>query len=121
MNHQDTLLAIRKLLHQEAWDLKLLTDINGLILTCETLDHEYPKQPLDANASEAFVPLSDELRESLEGALAEDEGVQFVVVTGNILGGFVFIGPFADHDSALAYAESKRWDYWDIIPLTPAE
>jgi hypothetical protein len=46
----------------------------------------------------------------------------FMICYGNVVDGLTFVGPFMDHDSAVAYCEGDD-SQWNIIPLSspPAE
>jgi len=45
----------------------------------------------------------------------------FIVITGNIMDGMKFYGPFESFDNAFEYAEAKILDAWFITELTKPE
>lgn len=52
----------------------------------------------------------------------ESQETLFIIAHGNPIDGLNFTGPFDDHDDALRFAESQRWDDgmdWWIVPLQP--
>jgi hypothetical protein len=47
----------------------------------------------------------------------------YIIVVGNPINGFAFIGPFPDHEGALRYAEDMQTgaDGWHITELVAAD
>jgi hypothetical protein len=54
--------------------------------------------------------------------MGEDDDIPYdihIVVNGNLTGGFIHTGPFANYDAALKWAEDHVEDEWWVIELDP--
>jgi hypothetical protein len=47
----------------------------------------------------------------------------FIIIEGNPVGGFSYVGPFGSHEAAVAYADQGQFDtdWWVVLIEAPAE